>query len=123
LRVGIITVQLVITKLSGEVIGQIGLQITVVPTSIHQVGRHDVDRLFESTFSQQSALVSDVAKLPPIARAWNMGETSEETVRVLMLNQPLDPCQILALPLKILEAAEVGIAFAFWCFFSVTFGS
>ena len=114
MRVGIITVQLVITKLSGEAIGQIGLQITVVPTSIHQVGRHDVDRPFESTFSQQSALVSDITKLLPIVCAWNMGETSEETVRVLMLNQPLDPCQILALPLRVLEAVEVGMAFTLW---------
>ena len=38
-RVGVTDIQLVKTKLSGEAVGQIGLQITVIPTSVHQVGR------------------------------------------------------------------------------------
>ena len=42
-RVGITDVQLVITKLSDEAVGQIELKIIVIPISVHQVGGHDAD--------------------------------------------------------------------------------
>jgi len=77
------------------------------------VGRPDADQPFESTFSQQSALIPNISKFLTIRCSWDEGKTLKEVVRVLTFNQPLDPDQVLAHLLRILKAAKVGIVFTF----------
>ena len=112
-RVRITDIQLVITELSGEAAGQVMLQVAIIPASVHQVGRLDADQLLESTFSQHSVLIFNIAKFLAICCVWDVGKTAKETVRVLTLDQPPNPYQVSSHPLRVLEAAEMGMVFTF----------
>ena len=110
-RVWIPNIHLVIAELSGEADGQIRLKIAVVSASIQQVRRSDADQPLVVVQSERNLVVPVVLEFLVILCAWDMGKTTEEVIRVLMTNHPLNSRQVLAYPLRILETAEVGMAF------------
>ena len=74
-----------------EAARDIWFQAGHVPAMIYQVGWPDADQPLEYTLPERRYLIFDIMEFFSVPGAWNVGETSKETVRIMAIYEPSNP--------------------------------